>query len=106
MTPARIALSRAQLLLVERLGQLEPLLAAGDELAWGRYVESAQALAAIAPQTEPGAGGRLMTTKELASHLNVTPKTVLRRAKRGALQPVRMGKRGPGALRWPAVAAR
>jgi hypothetical protein len=106
MTPARLALTRAQLRLTERLEQLEPLLAAGDEAAWGSYCEAAKALAALAPQTEPGAGGRLMTTADLAERLSVSTKTILRRAKKGQLQPVRLGKRGPGALRWPASAGR
>jgi hypothetical protein len=107
MSPARLALRRAEALLVERLKQLELLLDEGDEVAWSRYCESARTLAAIAPQTEPGAGGRLMTTAELADRLHVSTKTVLRRAKNPvALQPVRLAKRGPGALRWTAEAGR
>lgn len=107
MTPARLALTRAELRLVERLMELEPLLAAGDEAVWSHYCESARTLAAISPQTEPGAGGRLLTTAELADRLDVSSKTILRRAKRGQLgQPVRRAKRGPKAFGWPAAAAR
>ncbi len=105
MTPAQAALLRAQLRLVERLGELEARLAAGDEDQWPAYCQAAAALAAIAPGTAPEARGQMLTTAELAERLQLSAKTVLRRAKRGELQPVRLGARGRGALRWPAAGA-
>jgi hypothetical protein len=107
MIPARGALTQAEVLLTERLKKLVPRLDAGDETAWVSYCSAATALAAITRETEPGAGGRLMTTKELAETLDVTPKTIFRRAKKdGALQPVRRVGRGRRAVLWTAEAGR
>jgi excisionase family DNA binding protein len=64
------------------------------------YCQALAALAAIAPLTVPGADGRLLTTKELASAMAVSPRTVLRKRKRGELQAVQLGQRGRAALRW------
>lgn len=102
MRSAQLALARAERRLVERLEQLETKLTAGDETVWTEYAHLAAALAALAPATAPGAGGELLTTRQLAERLQVHPKTVLRRAKAGQIEPVRMGQRGRGALRWPA----
>lgn len=104
MTPVHAALLRAQLRLVDRLAGLDARLTAGDESLWSAFCEAAVALAAVAPQTAPGAGGRMMTTAEMAATLNVSPKTLLRRAKKGQAQPLRLAARGPAALRWRAPA--
>ena len=53
-------------------------------------------------QTAPGAGGELLTTAQMAARLQIAPKTLLRRAKKGQLEPIRLGQRGRGALRWAA----
>jgi excisionase family DNA binding protein len=103
VTPAALALMRAQANFVTRMGELAAKLAKGEDV-WREYAEAAAALAAIAPQAAPGANGRLMTTSELAEWLNVSAKTVLRKRKRGELQAVQLGARGPGALRWRAQA--
>ena len=100
MTPALAALTRAQLRLVERLEQLEERVAGGDEAAWRSYCEAAGALAHILPSLAPENGGPLLTTKEMAARLNVSPKTLLRRRARGKINAVQLAKRGPGALRW------
>ncbi len=102
MTPARLALVAAEARLVARLQQLDAKLAAGDESAWSDYCQTAAALATVAPQTVPGADGAMLTTAEMAERLGITPKTLLRRAKRGAATPVRLGQRGRAAVRWPA----
>jgi len=102
MTPMQLALARAVRRLIERLDQLEAKLAAGDESAWSGYCEASAALAALAPQLVPGADGRLLTTAEMAARLAIAPKTLLRRAKRGEIMPVRTGQRGRAALRWAA----
>lgn len=106
MTPAQIALTRAQVRLTERLANLEPRLDAGEDV-WDLYSVAATALAAIAPHTEPGTGGRLMTTAELAERLDVSSRTIFRRSeKKGAIQPARRVGRGRRSVLWPAEAAR
>ena len=95
------ALSRVPRLLEQRLESLEARIRGGDEGAWGEYVATAQALVAVLSDAAPGAGGRLLTTAELAKLLNVSPKVVLRRRKSGELAgAIQLGKRGRGALRW------
>lgn len=103
MKPAHLALLRAERRLVERLEALEAKLVAGAETVWPSYIETATVLAAIAPQLTPEASGALLTTSELAERLHVHPKTILRRRKRGELQPAAvLGHRGRAALRWAA----
>ena len=102
MTPARLALVEAEARVVERLRQLGVKLAGGDESGWIEYAQLAAALAAIAPQTLPGAAGEMLTTKAMAARLGIAPKTLLRRAKRGEAHPIRFGVRGRAAVRWPA----
>jgi hypothetical protein len=38
----------------------------------------------------------------MAARLQIAPKTLLRRAKKGQAEPIRLGQRGRGALRWAA----
>ena len=64
------------------------------------------ALWRYAEKRAPEVTGRLLTTAELAARLQLSPKTVRRRAKAGQLTPIRFGGRGRGALRWPVEAAR
>jgi hypothetical protein len=102
VTPATLVLRRVEVKLVERLEQLEGRLR--DEPAlWCEYARLGAALATIAGAIAPGAGGRLMTTAELAESLGVSPKTILRKRKAGELTPaLELGRRGRGALRWGA----
>jgi excisionase family DNA binding protein len=102
MTPAHLALVEAEARLVERLRQLGVKLADGDESGWVEYAQLAGALAGIVSQTRPGGGGEYLTTEQLADRLQISTKTLRRRAKDGQMEPVRLGKRGRGALRWPA----
>jgi len=102
MTPARLALARAEQLVVERLEQLVKRIAAGDETPWPEYGQLAAALATIAPLTAPGAD-RAMTTEELAAAFHLTEKTARRKGLKGELPvaPIRLG--GPRAkIRWAA----
>jgi hypothetical protein len=97
----RLVLEHAQHRLAARLAQVEARIAAGDEGAWPEYRELAVAIATVATQVVPGVRGELLTTKQLAERLQVAPKTILRRAKRGELAGVvRFGARGRGALRF------
>ena len=102
MRPAQLALARAEQRLVERLEQLEAMLAAGEERVWLEYGQLAAALAAIAPLTSPGAS-RVMTTEELATAFHLTPKTARRKGLKGELPvaPIRLGG-ARAKIRWAA----
>jgi AraC-like DNA-binding protein len=101
--PSQLALARAEQRLVERLEHLEKQLGAGDEsVSWIEYGQLAAALAAIVPAMMPGGLGELISTKQLAERVGLSPKTVLRRMKQQGVEPIRFAKRGPGALRWRA----
>ncbi len=107
MNVAALALRAAEARLVTRLEDLARKIDAGDERAWRGYIETAAALAAILPQAVPGATGEALDTATMAQRLGITPKVLRRKAAAGQLegvQPIRLGKRGPSALRW--VAAR
>src|SRR4030095_3086391 len=92
-----LRLEHAAAKLCARLGALEDRLDAEPEI-WPEYAQLAAAIAAILPALRPEARG-LMTTSQLAERLGVSPKTVLRRRKAGALTPaVELGKRGRAAL--------
>jgi hypothetical protein len=95
------ALSRAPRLLDERLGVLEARLRGGDESAWSEYLSTVLALTAALGHAAPGAGGRLITTRELGQVLGLSPKAILKRRKAGAIGgAVQLGQRGRGAIRW------
>jgi excisionase family DNA binding protein len=100
VTPAQLALRHAQARIIEQLEQLEPRLAECDLAAWVQYAQLAAALAAIVRETAPGAGGRLLSTAELADALGVSPKTILRKRRSGELTAIELGRRGRSALRW------
>jgi hypothetical protein len=100
MSPLTVALARAERRLLARLEELDARLD-DDATAWPAYCETAATLATIARQSREN--GALLTTGELAERLNVSSKTILRRAKRGELKPaLRAAARGSGALRWRA----
>lgn len=80
---------------------LEARLAGGEDV-WSAYAEAAVALAAIVPTLAPSTGGQLLTTRQLAARMQISEKTLRRKAKAGQLEPVRFGKRGRAALRWAA----
>ena len=102
MTPLTLVLSRAERRLIDRLEQLESQLDAGENV-WTEYLATITALATL-----PARGdrvGELLTTKELAARLSVSPKTLLRRKKANQIAPaLQLGKRGRAALRWKAQA--
>jgi hypothetical protein len=100
------ALKRVPRLLEERLGVLEARLRDGDEAVWSEYLQVVQALTAVLAHAAPGAGGKLLTTRELGQVLGLSPKAILRRRKTGAIGgAVRLGQRGRGALRWDVAQA-
>jgi hypothetical protein len=97
MTPL---LLRAQSRLRGRLDALEALLDAGED-AWAPYLDTLTAWIAVLAELRPERSGRLLTTRELAAQLAVSPKTILRKRAKGELTPaVVNGRHGRGALRW------
>ena len=93
----RAVLGRAVARLQVRVATLEERLEAGDEGAWGPYCDAIEALAAVLPRVEPGGGGELLSTSEMAQKLGLAPKTLLRHMARGAVKPaLRRGK----LIRW------
>lgn len=105
MRPATdLVLEEAEVRLVARLKQL---VLGPDPTAvenWIEYAAVASALAAITPVIAPGATGRVMTTRELASAFGLSSKTARRKGLAGELpvSAVRLGERGRAALRWSA----
>jgi excisionase family DNA binding protein len=100
VTPAQLALRRAEVQLTARLEKLEARLRDDDAAAWGAYCAAAAALAALAPVLVPGADGRLLTTREMADRLGVSTRTLLRQRKSGKMAALQLGDRGRAALRW------
>ena len=90
---AAILLSRGLQLLAARVAELEERVRAGEEAAWPSYLDALQALAAL-DRPERGA---MLSTREMAERVGVTPKALLRRAARGEIVPaLRAGK----LIRW------
>lgn len=97
MTPARAALLIAERRLVERVHQLDEVGECSRE-----FVDVAQALALGQLRADPT---EMLTTSQMAERLNLSPKTLRKRAAAGVIAaPVRLAKRGPCALRWRAQA--
>jgi excisionase family DNA binding protein len=96
MMPAALAFVAGERRILARLEALAERLDAGDDGAWPDFLATISTLAVLDPvERRP-----LATTKEMAERLNVTPKTVRRLGKAGRLEAVRLGRRGPGAIRW------
>jgi hypothetical protein len=95
------ALARAAQLLERRLVEFEARVCEGEEDTWPIYIATAVALAAVAAQSVPGSRGELLTTKQLAERLGISPKTLLKRKARGEVRPaMQLGRRGRAAIRW------
>jgi hypothetical protein len=93
-------LERGAQRLAARLAELEERLNAGDPV-WREYAATMRTLAIVMPAIAPERRGHLMTTAQMASRFNISPRTLLRRAQTGKAQPaVRLGTRGRAALRW------
>lgn len=101
MTRGRLALTRAEARLLERLAQLDSRLDSGEDV-WTAYTQAVAALATIAPLTAPGAD-RVMTTDELATAFQLTAKTARRKGLKGELPvtPIRLGG-ARAKIRWAA----
>jgi hypothetical protein len=84
VTPRLITLLKAEQRFIERIEKLEPHL--DDPAAWSDYLQTVTALAAIEPRLRPEALAEVLTQGELASRLNVSPRTIRRRQSRGELR--------------------
>jgi hypothetical protein len=94
-------LKRSCVLLLGRVVVLEKRVQDGDETAWPRYLESLTTLSALLPHLQPGAGGELLTTKQMAERLGVSTKTLLKKRNNGGPKPeYQLGERGRAAMRW------
>lgn len=95
------ALARSAAILETKLGLLERRLRDCDETALSDYCLVARTLAAVIAHTAPGAGGKLVSTRELGELMGLSPKTILRRKAKGQIQgAVQLGRRGRAAVRW------
>jgi excisionase family DNA binding protein len=97
VTPAALALAEAERRLPARCLELGQRLDAGEDV-WREYSEAVTALNALVPaERRP-----MLTTRELAEQLNLTPRTVRKHARAGKIQaqPMRLGRAGVGAIRW------
>jgi hypothetical protein len=93
----RSALKRAATLLLQRMEVLEDSLQADHDSVWPAYCDVVRSLTAALNHVLPGAQGELLTTREMAARLNLTPKTLLRHCARGRVRPaVKSGK----LVRW------
>ena len=98
MTPAALALAHAERRLVARCQVLAERIDSGEDV-WSEYAAAVIALNHLSPaERRP-----LVTTKEMAERLSVTPKTVRKLGRAGKLEGERYGKRGTGAIRWRSV---
>lgn len=82
-----VLLRRSVHRLVAHAQQLEGRLEAGDASAWPEYRETLQTLALVAVQGQPERDGALLTTAEMAARLQISPKTLLKHKRRGAVRP-------------------
>lgn len=95
------ALARVARVLVARLDRLEERLQAGEEDVWPAFLDTSKALAAVAPHLVPGSHGAMLSTRQMAERLGISPKTLLKRKAKGQVRPaVQLGQRGRAALRW------
>jgi hypothetical protein len=82
----RKPLSRALVRLASRLEALEHRLDVGEDV-WLEYATLAAHLATVLAQAAPGGQGRLLTTREMAELVGVTPKSLLRAKAKGRVKP-------------------
>jgi hypothetical protein len=101
MTSLSATLARISRRLEHRLDDLERRIDAGDESAWAELLPTLEAAARLDACLTPGAHGELISTKELAARLGVTPKTILKRKGKGQLTPALQRGR---LIRWKASA--
>jgi hypothetical protein len=87
MSPLSIPFRRAATLLGARLATLEERLESGDEGAWSLYLVTLEAALKLDQQLTPGAHGELLSTKQMAERLGVTPKSLIRRKSKGQAGP-------------------
>jgi hypothetical protein len=88
-------------LLETRARLLHDHIRGGDESVWPDYLATVNTLTGALAHAAPGAGGKLVTTRELGQLMGVSSKTILRRKAKGQIQgAVELGRRGRAAVRW------
>lgn len=80
-------LERAVVLLIDRLRVLKGRLDPSGGGAWQAYLDTVIALATLLPSLTPERRGSLLTTAEMAQRLRISPKTLLKRKRRGEIRP-------------------
>jgi hypothetical protein len=99
--PLALVLAKAEKRLLRRAGDLEARLDGGGDVenVWYAYYLTITCLVKLSNRGERA--GELLTTKSLAEKFGVSPRTILRRRKRGELTPaLELGQRGRAAVRW------
>lgn len=93
----RVHLDRIALRLTHRVAELEARLEKGEEAVWPDYLRAVEVLALLLPNLAPERHGALLTTKEMAERLGVSPKTLLKHKANGRIRPhLQQGK----LIRW------
>jgi len=94
-------LRRIVLFLEDRLLALEDRLHDGDATAWPDYLAAVSTYAHVVAQLSPERFGEYLTTQAMAEKLSISPRTLLKRKRKGTVTPaVQLGKRGRAAIRW------
>ncbi len=83
----RVALLKAEPLLVARLQQLTVRVEANDETVWSEFLHIVGILAALGPTLAPERVGAMLTTEEMAARFGISAKTLLKRKNRGEIEP-------------------
>ncbi len=84
---SRLALLKAEPLLLERVQQLQDRVHARDESAWPEYVQILHLLVDLQSAVAPERVGAMLTTEEMAARFGISAKTLLKRKSRGELEP-------------------
>jgi excisionase family DNA binding protein len=93
--PLALLLAQAERRLTDRVIALGERLDAGEDV-WDAYTTAVATLNALVPAERRA----LMTTAEMAQHLQVSQKTIRKLGKTKKLESIRLGRRGSAAIRW------
>jgi hypothetical protein len=85
---ARVALQKAEPVLVHLVDELRGRVESGELTAQFELFQAVQALVAVVGATAPGSSGELVTTRQLSERFGLSVKTILRHKKNGTITPV------------------
>ncbi len=83
----RLALLKAEPLLVAHFQQLQDRVQANDESAWPEFLQTLHLLVDLQSALAPERVGAMLTTAEMATRFGISPKTLLKRKNRGEIEP-------------------